>query len=270
MKKISVIKSTIELFSNSSVMTLAAALSFYTSLSLAPLLLIAVTLLDFLGLNSQIQLVAEIRSVMGQYAADAFGLILKNINSDLSDSQAPGIIGLIILFFSASKVFSQLQISMNTIWSGREETPKMSIWTWLQTRLISFGLVASFVFLTLVSLLLSALLNYVFTQTESLLFNIINFLFTFLIFTMSFTFMFKAIPDHRSCWWSSFRGGIMTSILFVAGKELIGFYLSNTNLATAYGAAGSLIFFLIWIYYASIIVLSGACLTRALQKEYLL
>ncbi len=247
-------------FNRHQVLTLSAALAFYTALSLAPLLLITLSVVGLLGGKSQLHLLEQIRSVLGDPASAAVTTVIDNAQQRPHLGSLAGIAGIVILLFSASSVFAQLQFSLNTIWDCQTQT-SASWWVLIRRRLLSIGMVISFGFLALVSLLVSAVLSYVLTN-DGEIWEIVNLLVTLMVFTIAFAMIFKFLPDANIPWKDSLYGGLTTAVLFALGKSLIGIYLGHSAIGSAYGAAGSLIVLLAWVYYSAIIVFTGAEITN--------
>lgn len=243
-------------------LTLAAALSFYTALALAPLLLITLYGLGTLGDEAMTYFLNQTTIVIGQQPAKAIELIVKSIQARPDLSQIGGIIGIITLFFSASGAFAQLQFSMNKIWSS-EHNEKSGIKDWLERRLLSFGMVLTLIIISAASLLVSTAMNYIFSF-NNLTWAVLNHTLTFLGTCAIFTALIRYLPDTHIPWIPSMRGGIATALLFTLGKYLIGLYLGRSALNSAYGAAGSLIVFLTWFYYSSLIIFVGALYARTM------
>lgn len=252
-------------FNRHQILTLSAALAFYTALSLAPLLLITLSVVSLLGGKAQAHLLEQIRSVLGNPASIAVTTIINSAQQRPHLGSVAGIIGILILLFSASSVFAQLQFSLNTIWDCSTQS-STGWWILIRRRLLSVGMVISFGFLALVSLLVSAILSYVLTQNGEI-WQIVNLLVTLMVFTVAFAMIFKFLPDANISWKDSFYGGITTAILFAIGKSVIGIYLGHSAIGSAYGAAGSLIVLLAWVYYSATIVFTGAEITSVVAAH---
>jgi membrane protein len=254
-----------ESFLGHDLMTLAAALAFYTALSLAPLLLITLSVVGLLGPESQTQLIQWIEGTMGPQASTAITAVIQSAQSQPQTSTLAGAIGIVTLLFSASGVFAQLQSSLNVIWQAQGKATA-GAWPWLRKRLLSMGMVLTLGFLAIVSLVVSAVIAYFFSQ-EGQIWHALNFLVSVLIFAVMFALLFKYLPDVRLSWKYAFSGGSSTAVLFMIGKSLISLYLGKNAVGSAYGAAGSLVVLLAWVYYSSIIVFSGAEITRILAAK---
>ena len=253
-------------FNEHDVFTLSAALAFYTALSLAPLLLITLAVVGLLGDNSQTQLLGQIRGVLGSQASTAIATIIESAHNRPQVGGLAGLIGGLILIFSASGVFAQLQFSLNKIWEI-EGKARVGLWEMVRQRLLSMSMVISLGFLALVSLAVSTVLSFVLTS-QGQIWTVVNLLVTLLVFSALFAAIFKFLPDIRISWRDAFYGGLVTAILFAIGKSLIGIYLGRSAIGSAYGAAGSLIVLLAWVYYSSVIVFTGAEITRVLSSRH--
>lgn len=252
-------------FNEHDILTLSAALAFYTALSLAPLLLITLSVVGLLGENSQAQLLGEIQAVLGNQASIAIATIIDSAHNRPKVGDLAGLVGGLILIFSASSVFAQLRFSLNKIWEI-EGKRHLAIARVIRQRLLSMGMVISLGFLALVSLLVSAVLSSVLTK-QGQMWEAVNLVVTLLVFSALFASIFKFLPDIRIPWRDAFYGGLVTAILFAVGKSVIGIYLGRSAIGSAYGAAGSLIVLLAWVYYSSIIVFMGAEITHVLAAR---
>lgn len=253
---------------------LAAALSYYTMFSLAPLLIIAIAIagLMFDTAVAQEQIHAQIKGLVGVEGADAIKEMIEH-SGDWGDSIIATLIGVATLLFGATGVFGQLQDSLNTIW---EVAPKPNR-TWMETikvRFVPFTMVLGIGFLLLVSLIVSTALASLeqFMQGllpgMELLGQIFNFAISFGVITLLFAMMYKVLPDVKIAWRDVWIGAAATALLFTIGKFLIGLYLGKSSFSSTYGAAGSLIVILLWVYYSSQILFLGAEFTQVYAKRY--
>ena len=244
-------------------MTLAAALAFYTALSLAPLILILLWVIGLLGEGSQAQFVQEIQNNIGANAAESIRGIVESADQKPELGSIAGIVGVLTLLFSASGVFAQLQASLNVIWDAAADS-SAGVGTWLKKRLLSMGMVIAFGFLAAVSLAVSAAITYMLDGSGGI-WGTLNWFVSVGVFAVLFAMMFSYLPDRRLPMKEALIGGLLTSVLFSLGKSVIGLYLGRSAVGSAYGAAGSLLVFLVWVYYSSLIVFIGAELTRSLH-----
>lgn len=247
------------------VLTLSAALAFYTLLSFAPLMVLAVWLASLTGPNAQAELLAQIGALAGASAQDAAGAVINSGKAHPSVGSVAGISGLITLAIGATTVFGQLQSSLNRIFGIRSK-PSNAIWSWLRQRVLSLGVVASFGFVLIVSLGVSTALGLLLPRT-GILWDSINQGVTAAVFAVLFGTLFRYLPDTRIPWRNALGGGLVTAVLFAIGKWGIGVYLASGDVGGAYGAAGSLALLLVWVYYSGAIFFFGAELTKSWLVE---
>lgn len=245
-----------------------AALAFYTLFSLAPILIlvIAITGYFFGEAAAQGQILEQIKSLVGGNGAEAIQALLASARDPSSGLMAT-VIALVLLLIGATSVFAELKGSLDEMW-GVQKSKLSPVSVLLRTRLLSFGLVMVLAFLLLISLVISALLSmlklYVggIWRSSALLFIVLSYLFSYGIFTGLFAFIFKMLPDAPLSWRDVAIGSIFTAGLFMLGKFMIGLYLGNSAVASSFGAAGSLIALLLWVYYSAQIFFLGAEFTR--------
>lgn len=252
----------------------SAALAFYTLFSLAPVLLVVIVVAGAIWGEEAVrgQIVREFEGLMGRDAALTIQDVLKSAAREPSGTLAT-VAGIATLLFGASAVFAQLQDSFNHAW---EVAPKPGhlIRSFLWKRMVSFGMVVGIGFLLLVSLAFSAAIAaleaYVEARMASPLpwLQAINFFFSFLVIAILFAMMYRFLPDARIAWRDVALGAVLTSLLFSLGKYLIGLYLGRTGLVSTYGAAGSVVVILVWVYYSSLILLLGAEFTRVYSRRF--
>lgn len=253
---------------------LGAALAFYTVFSLAPLLLIVIAIagLVFGQEAAEGQIIGQIRGLVGEDSAKAIQNLLENVRKPSTGVIATCIAG-VTLFFGATGVFAQVQESLNTIW-GVETEQELGIVQILKNRFLSFLTVLGSGFLLLASLVLSAGLAAIghrlesFLHGQEFLIQLMNFLISFGAITLLFAMIYKILPDVSIQWSDVWIGAGMTSLLFTIGKLLIGLYLGKSEVGLVYGAAGSLIVILLWVYYASQIFLFGAEFTAVYARSH--
>lgn len=254
---------------------LAAALSYYTLFSLAPLLIIVISVagLAFGHEAAQDRIVETLQGLVGRDSAMAVQSIVQNASSKPEEGRFSSVMGVVLLLIGAGGVVGQLQTSLNTIW-GVAPKPGQGVWGFIRQRFISFAMVLGIGFLLVVSLAASAVLTTL-TQFASQWFGATAFLAHALDLVLSFAFVtalfamiYKFLPDVRIEWRDVIVGAALTSLLFTIGKILIGIYLGTSGVTSAYGAAGSLITVLLWVYYSSLIFFLGAEFTQVYAREY--
>lgn len=253
---------------------LAAALAYYTVFSITPLLVIAISIAGavFGQEAAQGEIVEQINQLVGQQGAEAIETALANADRPQVGSIA-SIISVVLLFVGASGVFAQLQQALNTVWNVKPKEGE-GIWGFIRKRLLSFGMVLAIGFLLLVSLVLSAMLSGIGKLELNLfpgltpIWQIVNFTLSFGSIALLFALIYKLLPDVKIRWKDVIVGAVITALLFTIGKFLIGLYLGRGSLGSAYGAAGSLIVFLAWVFYSAQILLFGAELTQVYARRY--
>jgi membrane protein len=261
-------------FSEDRVSRLGAALAYYSVFSIAPLLVIAIGIasLIFGQQAARGEILEQIEGTVGSSAGRSLQDML-GATDRAGGGVAATIVGVALLLFGASGVFVQLQDALDTIWHVAPR-PDRSWWTIVRERFLSFAMVVAIGFLLLVSLAVSAALsavNKLLTPAAlpggATLWQGINALVSLGFITLLIALLFKTLPDVKLAWRDVWLGALVTSLLFTAGKFLIGFYLAYTSTASAFGAARSLVVLLVWVYYSSQIVLFGAELTRQLLLQ---
>lgn len=254
---------------------LAAALSYYTLFSLAPLLIVVIAVAGFaFGHDAAQERIAEtLQGLVGVASAQAIQGIVQNASRRPETGLLSSVVGISVLLIGAGGVVGQLQTSLNTIW-GVAAKPGQAISTFLRQRFASFAMILGIGFLLVVSLAASAILT-TFTQfagqwlgTNALLAHGLDVIISFVFVTALFAMIYKFLPDVRIEWRDVGVGAALTSLLFTIGKILIGLYLGTSGVTSAYGAAGSLITVLLWVYYSSLIFFLGAEFTQVYARDY--
>ena len=245
--------------------SMGAALAYYTMFSLAPLLLIVISVagLVFGREAAQGEVFTQLRDLMGDEGAGAVQGLLKSASEPATGTLAI-ILGGLALFIGATTVFGELQTSLDRIWRAPSLKKGSGMWTLVRERLLSFGMILTIGFLLLVSLVTSAALaalgkwwNPNFRGWEATL-HVANFVLGFLVITVLFALIYKILPRVRIAWRDVWIGAAVTSVLFAIGKFAIGLYLGKSGIASGFGAAGSIVLLLVWVYYSAQIFLLGA------------
>ena len=252
--------------------SMGAALSYYTVFSLAPLLLIVVSVAGLVFGEDAVrgELFAQLQGLMGADAAKAIQDLLASVNKP-SHGIIGTLVGVALLVFGATTVFGELQDALDRIWRAPARA-KGGLWSLLRTRLLSFGMILGLAFLLMVSLVLGAAISALgkwwgpaFGGWETLL-QIVNLLVGFGLTTAVFAMIYKMMPRVKVQWHDVWLGAIVTSLLFTVGKFLIGLYIGKSGVASGFGAAGSLVVVFIWVYYSAQIFLLGAEFTWVYAK----
>ena len=253
---------------------LAAALAFYTILSLAPILIIVIDIAGFAfgELAVREEIAYAMQSLVGQDGASAIKMVMEHAAMP-GHSTLAEILGLIILLFGAAEVFIQLKDSLNDIWGV---LPKFEggILATIREYFFSLSMVVGIGFLLLVSLVVDAALSAFGTLVGTLIpdneifLRAVNFLASFVVITLLFALIYKVVPDARVAWSDVWIGAAFTTLLFIIGKFLIGLYLGYSAEGAAYGAAGSMVILMLWIYYSAQIFLMGAEFTQVYAERF--
>ena len=254
---------------------LAAALSYYTLLSLAPLLVIAIAVAGFIFGREAAhnQIVGTIQGLIGRQSAEAVQAMIQAASNKPGTGLASTLLGGIFLLFGAGGVVGQLQTALNAIWRVRPRAGT-GLRDFIHKRFISFAMVLGVGFLLLVSLAVSAFITGLtqfmgsLHESVALIAHWLDVVISFALVTLLFAMIYKFLPDVEIHWKDVWIGAALTSILFTTGKFLIGFYLGNSGVTSVYGAAGSLITVLLWVYYSALIFFLGAEFTQVYASQY--
>jgi membrane protein len=259
---------------NDNVPRLGASLAYYTLFALAPILVVAIGVagLAFGPDAVRGEVVGQIQGLVGRQGAEAVQAMLQGTAKPGSNVLAT-VVGLVTAFLGATGAFIELQTALNAIWRVQPR-PGASVRTFLTQRLISFGLVIGVGFLLLVSLLVSAALaafnRYLgrIFPALTVIWEAANVLVSLAVVTLLFAMVYKVLPDVRLRWRDVWVGALVTAGFFSVGKQIIGLYLGTSTLASSYGAAGSVVVLLVWVYYSSQVVLLGAEFTRYYVERF--
>ena len=270
------LKETVDEWQQDKVDRMAAALAYYTLFSIAPLLVIAVAVAGavFGQEAARGEVVTQIQGLLGKAGAEVVQTALANTqNPQAGNGIVPTLISTLVLIFGASGVFVQLQDSLNAVWNV-EVSSKAGVKAVVRKRIFSFAMVITIGFILMISLVVSAGLAALSTFTNQLfpalasLWRLLNLVISLGTFTFLFALIYKYIPDIKIAWRDVLVGAAFTSVLFSIGKELLGLYLGNGAFGSTYGAAGSLVTVLAWIYYSVQIMLFGAEFTQVYTRKY--
>lgn len=274
-KVVSIIKQVFKEFSADNIVKYSASLAYYTVFSIAPLLVVITTLFGLLFGKEAMegQVYRQLNNIVGSRVAIQIQDTIRNIHLEGHNFFAT-VAGIFVLLIGATSIFGEIQDSINKIW-GLRVKPNKVWWKLILTRLLSFSLILSLGFIMIVSLLLNTLVVafgkfagkfiesysiYLIQVTESVL--------SFIVSAFLFSLIFKILPDAKVKWRDVLFGGFITAIFFTLGKLGIGFYLGHSNITSLYGAAGSLIILMVWVYYSAIILYLGAEFTKVYAKLY--
>jgi membrane protein len=267
------LKQAIGSFIEDDALSRGAAIAFYTVTSIAPLLLIVIAIagLVFSREAAQGAITGQFSGMMGRQTAEVLEAAVASA-SDTSAGALATVIGIATLIATASGAFGEMQAALNVIWKAKPEGTTLS--RLIRARAASLGLVATLGFLLVVSLAASAALTAFGDHLDrvlpsgKLVLSVVNFLISFGLIATLFAAVYKVLPDRHLEWRDVLLGAGVTALLFVAGKSLIGWYIGSSGIASTYGAAGSLIVLLLWVYYSVQIFLLGAEITKVFANRH--
>ncbi|HEU5366561.1 MAG TPA: YihY/virulence factor BrkB family protein [Hanamia sp.] len=270
-----ILKNSFKGFGDDHVTMLSSSLAYYTVFSMAPLLIIIISLSGlFLGQDAaEGKVYSTLSGFVGHDTAIQLQEMIKNASLS-GKSEIAVVIGVITLVVGATTVFAQIQDSINFIW-GLKPKPKRGWLKLLKNRFLSFSIIVGLGFLLLVSLSISTLIDGFsdslkahFPDVAVVIFYIINLIITLIVTALIFGAIFKILPDAKIKWRDVSAGAITTAVLFMLAKFGISFYISKSNVGSTYGAAGSLVILLLWVYFSSMILYFGAEFTKAYAVKF--
>jgi membrane protein len=240
---------------------------------MAPLILIVIAIAGLVFADGRVtnELIAQMEALVGEEGAALTRTVIENTESR-GESAWQLVIGAVLTIVGATTVFAQLQHALNRVWRVKA-TPGNALATFIKQRLLSFALVLSIGFLLMVSLVISAVLAALHTWLDGRLaaaavfWTALDIAISFGVSTLLVALMFKYLPDARIAWRDTWHGAMLTAALLIVGKYAIGLYLGQTTVASSFGAAGSVVVFMIWVYYASLILLFGAEITQSVAAD---
>jgi membrane protein len=274
-KSIELLKRSVSNFLDDNAMKFSAALSYYTIFALPPLLILIISASGFFFEQKEVAdfFYQQLTDFIGPNTTEEVKSAMNNVKLNRSGA-LPTIIGIAVLLFSASGVFAEIQSSINYIW-GLAAKPNKNIVRFIKNRLLSFAMIGSVGFVLLVSLMINSFVEILydfltdfFKEEAIYLISLLNNVVVFIITTLLFMLIFKTLPNGKIGWKETAVGASFTSILFMVGKWGIGLYLSTTASSSLYGAAGSIIVILIWVYYSAMILYFGAEFTKNYAEMY--
>ncbi|AWA30771.1 ribonuclease BN [Flavobacterium magnum] len=269
------LKDTFNEFNEDNAIKLSASLSYYTVFALPPLIMIILAITGFFFGEEAVtgEFFGQINGLVGNEAAMQIQETIKNTQLSGSTTFAT-VFGIVMLVIGASGVFAEIQSSINFIW-GLKAKPNKGVMKFVKNRLMSFSMIAVMGFLLMVSLLVNTVMDILnsklalyFPNVTVYLFYGINTLILFVTTTTLFSIIFRTLPDGTIAWKDTLIGSGVTSVFFMIGKLAISTYLGNSTVATVYGAAGSVIIILVWVYYSAIILYFGAEFTKVYARAH--
>ncbi|VXC17293.1 BrkB protein [Luteimonas sp. 9C] len=253
-------------FVDADLLTQAASLSFYTLISLAPLLILVLWITASLYPSAQEALLAQIGAFAGEGAQTVATTVIQNANEQPDVGSLAGLWSTLLLFVGATVVFAQLQGTLNLIFRTDGDRLPGGLMAFLRKRVFSAGVVFALGFLVLVSTLMTTAVEVIFANVPSILPLVGNAL-MLVLYSLAFALLYHYLPDRRVRWRQAFFGGLITSVLFVFGRWAIGIYITHAAPGSAYGSFGTLVILLIWMYYAATIFFVGALITAVIDER---
>lgn len=264
------LKDTVAAWQADNASRLAAALAYYSIFALAPLLIITISVagIVFGERAAEEQVSSQLEETVGPEAAEFIEAIVTNAAQSRSGTSIASILGIALLLFAASNLFNELQATLNTVWNVTPPT-EGGILGLIKRRLFLFGMVFSLGLVLMLSLFISVAVSVIsnFIDLSGFL-QFINVAIFLGIVTLLFAVIYKFLPDVKIAWQDVWVGALVTALLFNLGRSLIGLYLSFGNVGSAFGAAGTLVILLIWVYYSAQIYLFGAEFTKVYAMKY--
>ncbi len=251
-------------FSDDQALTQAAGVAYYAVLSIPPLVLLFIAITSYLGQDERARMVNLVEGSAGKPAAQFMDTIIRRGQKNLPHATGSLIVSIAVLVFSASGVLSALQSGLNMIW-GVKSAPGQGVWGWLRKRLLSMLMILAIAFILLVSLVISSIIDFAFARYVGA--KVIAIIVPCIVYVLLFGTMYKVLPDVKISWSDVWIGALITAALFSAGKYVISMYIAHANYARSYGAAGSMIALLVWIYFASVIFYFGGEITEVVAQR---
>lgn len=267
------VKESVSAWSDDNASSMGASLAYYTVFSISPLLLIVISVAGLVFGREAVegQIVAQLGGLMGEQGAEAVQGLLQSA-SEPAKGIGGTIVGVALLVLGATTVFNELQSALDRIFEAPARAKSSGLWSLLRTRLLSFGLVLGLGFLSLVSLVLSAALSAMSGlwggMEEGIVATIVNHAVSLALSTILFAMIYRLMPRVKVAWRDVWIGAVVTAVLFEVGKFAIGLYIGKSAVASGFGAAGSLVVLLVWVYYSAQIFLLGAEFTWVYQRSH--
>ena len=253
-------------FVDADLLTQAASLSFYTLISLAPMLVLVLWITASLYPSAQEALLEQISALAGDGARDVAGTVIQNATEQPDIGSLAGLWSTLLLFVGATVVFAQLQGTLNLIFRTDGDRLPGGLMVFLRKRVFSAGVVFALGFLVLVSTLMTTAVEFIFANVPSILPLVGNTL-MLVLYSFAFAVLYHYLPDRRVRWRQALFGGVVTSVLFVVGRWGIGIYMTHAAPGSAYGSFGTLVILLVWMYYAATIFFVGALITAVVDER---
>ncbi|NLF30684.1 MAG: YihY/virulence factor BrkB family protein [Planctomycetes bacterium] len=258
-------KQTFHEFSADEAATRAGSVAYYAALSLAPMVLLFISITGFLGASTQERMIRSVEEAVGPQAGQIVSTVAARGGGQAGKAGVSMVISLAVIAFSASGVLAALQAGLNRIWDVKP-APGAGAKGWARKRLLSMAMVAAIAFLLLLSLVATTVIGMILPASGAA-WNLVSMAVSFAVFVLLFALMFKVLPDVKIAWRDVWPGAAVTALLFAVGKYVIGLYIANADYSQSYGAAGSVVAMLVWVYYGSVIFFFGAEVTQVLAQR---
>lgn len=251
------------------IFVMSSSLAYTTALALAPFMLITLSFASLLSPDLQQNIYEGLTTAVGEKIASTILAMIESADQNPKLSGLSGVIGVAVLAISASAIFTQLKIALDKINEHALRHDKSGIWNFVKSRLLSVGLVFGFAFLSVASLIFTMVIAIFYPDGVGFLWGFVSFTVNFVVFTLVFAMIYRFVPTDKATFKSCWISGAISTVFYLVGKQLIGLYLGRAGLESSYGAAGSLIALLIWVYYTALTLLFSYEFTRdvVLKKD---
>jgi len=244
------------------IFVMAGALAYATALALAPFMLIILSFASLLSPDLQQNIYQGLNSAVGEKIAGTILAMIESADNNRELSGVSGVIGVIVLAVSASIIFSNLQIALDKINEHAFNKDPSGFWFFIKSKLFTMGLVFGFAFLSVASLVFTMVIAIFYPEGMGALWGLVSFVVNFSVFSFVFTAIYRFVPTDKAKWKNCIISGVISTIFYLVGKKVIGLYLGKAGLESSYGAAGSLIVLLVWVYYTALTLLFSYEFTR--------
>jgi len=251
------------------IFVMASSLAYTTALALAPFLLITLSFASLLSPDLQQNIYEGLTTAVGEKIAGTILAMIESADKNPKLSGISGLIGVAVLVISASAIFSNLKIALDKINEHAFAKGKGGFWIFVKGKLFSMGLVLGFAFLSVASLVFTMVIAIIYPDGMGFLWGLVSFAVNFSVFALVFSAIYRFVPTDKASYKSCIISGVISTVFYLVGKRIIGLYLGNAGLESSYGAAGSLIVLLVWVYYTAITLLFSYEFTRdvVLKKD---
>lgn len=256
------LSATVDNASKHDIFVMASSLAYTTALALAPFLLITLSFATLLSPGLQQNIYEGLSSAVGEKIATTILAMIESADKNPKLTGVSGLIGVVVLAISASAIFTNLKIALDKINEHALKQQEGGVWNFIKDKLFSVGLVFGFAFLSVASMLFTMVIAIIYPDGLGFLWGLVSFAVNFAVFTLVFAMIYRFVPTDRATFKSCWISGAISTLFYLVGKQLIGLYLGKAGLESSYGAAGSLIVLLVWVYYTALTLLFSYEFTR--------